>query len=100
MLFFMILSVLFGVGLILAFLHSDSAVVPTLCIFGLLFSLFCSCLAHYNNVAKGKVEALNAANIECVSEEHLYEMPQKDIDKLYKITTLRYTYYFDLEKKD
>ena len=51
-----------------------------------------------NNINKAKVETLEAVGIEYLSKEEVYNKSQAELDKLFKITTLDGTYYYEIEK--
>ena len=50
------------------------------------------------NISKTKVETLEAVGIEYLSKEKVYNKSQAELDKLFKITTLDGTYYYEIEK--
>lgn len=51
-----------------------------------------------NNINKAKVETLESVGIEYLSKEDVYNKSQAELDKLFKVTTLNGTYYYEIEK--
>lgn len=100
MLLFVILAGAFGIGTVLAYERSNTAIPAILCIMGMIFSIFFASVCGYNNCSKARIETLNKTGYEAISKERIYEMSQKELDNCYRIVTLKGTYYFDLNDKD
>ena len=96
MLLFIVLAAAFGIGTVLAFAHSNNAIPSVLCIMGMIFSIFFASVCGYDNCNKARIETLNKAGYEAISNEKIYEMSQKELDECYRVITLKGTYYFDL----
>lgn len=65
-----------------------------------LFLFFTVIGVHYNDVQKGKIEALKSVGIEPLSTTQVYEMSKKELDTCKVINTLGKTYYFELGEKN
>lgn len=89
-------AILFGV----AVMGADEAWKPasSFCGFLLFLGLFCVCFD--NRIQVSKIDALKDMGKEPIKKEQIYEMNQKQLDQLYKITTLKDTYYFEAEEKE
>ena len=59
------------------------------------------CIYSENKALVAKVQALDAAGIEYLSKEEVYNKSQSELDKMFKVTTLGNVYYYNMgENKD
>lgn len=63
-----------------------------------LFILGLGFVFYDNSINKTKVETLESVGIEYLSKEDVYNKSQAELDKLFKVTTLNGTYYYEIEK--
>ena len=50
--------------------------------------------AHYDDVAVGKVKGMKEAGMKPLTNEQIYQMSQKELDKCNVVHTFSKTYYF------
>ena len=99
MIFWMILAVLLGVILVVAWNNCSSATPSIMCVLGIVASLFFAYTCHWNQLSNAEVKAYSNAGIECLSKEEVYNTSQAELDKLYKVSNLDGTYYYRIETK-
>lgn len=51
-----------------------------------------------NKIAETKINTLNSVGIEYLSKEDVYNKSQAELDKMYSISTLNDTYYYNITK--
>ena len=95
--------ILFGViSVLTAWLFSEKQLVSGfIALFIALFILGLGFIFYDSKIAEAKIKTLDAVGIEYLSKEDVYNKSQAELDKLFKVTTLNGTYYYDLgESKD
>ena len=66
-----------------------------------LFILGLGFIFYDSKIAEAKIKTLDVAGIEYLSNDEVYNKSQAELDKLFKVTTLNGTYYYDIgESKD
>lgn len=96
---FILVGVLFVIGTFFV-VENDNWIGGLAAVVLAMFVMLIGCSISDNRADKKAVETLKDFNIECLSDEEVYNSSKAELDKMYKISTFSKNYYYNIGADD